>query len=181
MPLLVRPPETFQEGDLALRVLSGQDWRLLQALSNVDDVVRWTTVPACLSEQAARERVAHVHARYIANAGAQYVVEREGAPCGEVGIAAGVNGCAEVFYALLPAARGRGTATRSVTLLVNWAKSAGIGEVTLRTFPDNAASQQTAARCGFLPTGETTALVNGIHTRLLAWSHRDEAPAAPSD
>jgi RimJ/RimL family protein N-acetyltransferase len=179
MGLPARPPETVQDGDLSLRLVSEEDWPLQQALSNVDDVVRWTTVPDGLSMQAAKERARGAHSRWLAGVGAQYVVERQGIACGEVGIAA-VDGGAEVFYALLPAARGRGIATQSVTLLVHWAKSVGIGEVVLRTFPDNLASQQTAARCGFVPTGDAVGLVKGVPTRLLRWSHRDEASAPES-
>ncbi len=165
-------PRSFKDGEVVLRLLSNSDWPLEQALSNVADLVRWTSVSARLSEQEARERVQRSISRYRAGAGGRYVVERYGLACGTVGIGTAGDGPAEVGYALLPAARGAGVATRSIRLLVEWAVRVGIDEVALHTFPDNLASQRTASRCGFVLTGQTIRAVKGADTALLTWSYR---------
>lgn len=179
MRLPARPPTTFCDGDLVLRVVSAEDWQLQQQLSGTEDVVRWTTIPEQLTEAAARARAERAHVRYGTVVAAEYVVERAAVCCGQVGIAALDHDVAEVFYALLPAARGRGTATRAIATLVQWAHGAGVRAVVLRTHPDNIASQRTAVRCGFVITGETVDLVKGVPRQLLRWSHvAEQAPGS---
>lgn len=172
MELPTAPPTMMQDGHVLLRLVSKDDWPLEQALSNVADVVTWTTVPADLSEQAAKERVERANSRYLDAVGARYVVEHHGVPCGHVGIGAVGDGPPEVFYALLPAARGSGIATRSIVLLLQWAADVGIDEVVLHTFPDNHASQRTATRCGFVLTGQTVRAIKAGETTLLTWTYR---------
>ena len=59
-----------------------------------------------------------------------------------------------VGYWLLPAARGRGLATRSVRLLSSWAvRELGLTTVRLTTAPDNERSQRVAQRSGFTRLG----------------------------
>jgi RimJ/RimL family protein N-acetyltransferase len=63
-------------------------------------------------------------------------------------------GSAAVGYWLAPAARGRGIATHAVRLLARWAfGELGLARLELTCGPDNAASQQLAARCGFSREG----------------------------
>ena len=175
MKLPTPPPKSFQDGLLTLRLVSNDDWPLEQALSNVADVVTWTSIPAELSEQAARERVERANLRYLKGVSARYVVEQDGRACGHVGIGAVGDGPPEVGYALLPAARGSGIATRSIRLLLGWAADVGIDEVALHTFPDNLDSQRTATRCGFVLTGETVRASKEVETTLLTWSHHTNA------
>ena len=61
---------------------------------------------------------------------------------------------AGVGYWLVPAARGRGVATRAVRLLARWAfDSLGVVRLELTCGPDNVASQRVAERCGFTREG----------------------------
>ena len=61
-----------------------------------------------------------------------------------------------VGYWLAPDARGRGVMTRSVALVVDWARQThGIGVLRLTTHPDNLASQRVAERAGFRRIGMT--------------------------
>ena len=65
-----------------------------------------------------------------------------------------VEGRAGVGYWLVPAARGRGVATRAVRLLARWAfDSLGVVRLELTCGPDNVASQRVAERCGFTREG----------------------------
>ena len=65
-----------------------------------------------------------------------------------------VEGRAGVGYWLVPAARGRGVATRAVRLLARWAFDAlGVARLELTCGPDNVASQRVAERCGFTREG----------------------------
>jgi ribosomal-protein-alanine N-acetyltransferase len=59
-----------------------------------------------------------------------------------------------VGYWLLPEARGRGLATRSVRLLAQWAfRDLGLARLALLTEPGNRASQRIAERLGFRREG----------------------------
>jgi RimJ/RimL family protein N-acetyltransferase len=60
----------------------------------------------------------------------------------------------ELGYWLAPAARGRGVATRAVTMLRDWAHAAlGRRRLELLIHPDNAPSRRVAQRAGFVDTG----------------------------
>ena len=57
-------------------------------------------------------------------------------------------------YAVAPAWRGRGVATRATWLLSRWALTeAGLGRLMAGTAPDNAASQRVLAKTGFVREG----------------------------
>ena len=59
-----------------------------------------------------------------------------------------------VGYWLVPAARGRGVATHAVRLIGRWAfEDLELARLELTCAPDNHASQQVAARCGFTREG----------------------------
>lgn len=65
-----------------------------------------------------------------------------------------VHGRATVGYWLVPAARGRGAATRAVRLLADWAfAELGLDRLELTCGPDNVGSQQVAVRSGFRQEG----------------------------
>jgi len=97
------------------------------------------------------------------------VVQRAGQPVGVAGVGAGTNGSVEVSYALLPAGRGDGNATRAARLLAQWAHQVGAARVVLTTLSDNHPSARTAARAGFDPVGVQHRTVRGVDTELLLW------------
>ena len=60
------------------------------------------------------------------------------------------HGRAAVGYWLVPEARGRGVASRTVRLLASWAfTDLCLSRIELTCGPDNRASQRVAERCGF--------------------------------
>jgi RimJ/RimL family protein N-acetyltransferase len=62
---------------------------------------------------------------------------------------------AEVAYAFVPSARGRGHAVTAVRAVVGWLRSeAGAGAVEAHIDPANAASQAVAAAVGLIATDE---------------------------
>jgi RimJ/RimL family protein N-acetyltransferase len=96
----------------------------------------------------------------------------------------------EVFYALLPAGRGYGSATRAAALLARWATHAGATQVVLVTFAENTASQRTAQRADFEQVGRERRQVKDTTTDLLLWrwartatdqepGHRGRRPLRP--
>lgn len=57
----------------------------------------------------------------------------------------------EIGYAVVPALRGRGVATRACGLLLDLAWRAGADLVRAETEPENSASRTVLVRCGFRP------------------------------
>ena len=74
-----------------------------------------------------------------------------------------------MFYALLPAGRGRGTATAVARTLASWARDTGAESIGLLTHLDNEASQRVAAKAGFVREGELVRTVKGAEVTLAIW------------
>ncbi len=123
--------------------------------------------PPDLDEAAARARI--VRSTAEPQVAVRYVVRRDGTAAGTAGLTARLRGVPEVFYALLPTARGRGTATAAVVALTGWAHRAGHDLVLLLTLPGNEASEAVAGRAGFVPAGPETAPDGVVLHR---WEHR---------
>ncbi|PJI93916.1 GNAT family N-acetyltransferase [Luteimicrobium subarcticum] len=155
----------------ALRAMTHDDWTLEQDLSRDAAVQRWTFYPADLSADDARTRAALAVDRRRTGASARFVVLDDDGPAGTAGIAI-PRGVPEVFYALLPRARGRGLASRAARTLSSWALRAGYPEVHLFTLEGNTASEAVAERAGFT-RGETATVVrDGIKETTTCWVRR---------
>ncbi|WP_268895983.1 GNAT family N-acetyltransferase [Goekera deserti] len=153
-------------------------WPVEVALAADPDVVRWTMYPAGLDEAGARARIADLRERVERRQAGRYVVTGpDGAAAGTAGIVAGRRGAPEVFYALLPAARGRGLATAAATLLTRWATGAGHELLLLMTLLGNVASEAVAHRAGYVrATVEEVVDPDGAVVRLRRWEHRRIVP-----
>jgi len=135
----LRPPD---EGDLAAIAGGIED----------PDVVRWIG-PA---ERTAAETLALNRARWAAGSPTFAICESDDACVGHVwaNVPPDEPSAAAIGYWLLPAARGRGLATRAVRLLCEWlVEERGITTLRLFTDPGNAASQRVAERSGFTRIG----------------------------
>lgn len=108
-------------------------------------------------------------ARAVDGVAGLWVIESDGKACGNAGLVVTSPDAVEIFYALLPAARGHGLATRAARLLAGWARTAGYQTVALATFPDNSASQNTAARAGFVRVGTADRVIKGTSRTLFTW------------
>lgn len=143
------PPDELV-GAVTLRALVQDDWPLERALSHDPDVVRWTYYPAWLDEQGARDRIALAEQRFRAGLVRRYSIRApDGSPLGTCGLGRLDRDVPEVFYAVLPQARGRGAATEVARLLAGWALANGYREVALLTIAGNRTSERVAARAGF--------------------------------
>nr|WP_255414176.1 GNAT family N-acetyltransferase [Cellulomonas sp. PhB150] len=116
----------------------------------------------------ARHRVARSIDRARDGLSTRYVIRTGGAPVGTIGLAHLDGTSPDVFYALLPAGRGAGIATRSVVALADWALSHGAESVRVRTMVGNGASEAVARRAGFTFTEELVDEFDGA--RLRAWT-----------
>ena len=73
---------------------------------------------------------------------------------GSIGATAPERGVREIGYWLRADARGRGTATRALTLIVAWAfEQPDVARIQLRADPENVASCRVAERAGFTREG----------------------------
>lgn len=135
-----------------VRALREDDWQLEQALSRVPDVPPWTYYPADLTPEDARGRVAHSIALRAQRRGARFAVEREGVAVGMVGLELRTE-VPSVYYAFLPAGRGRGLATEAVRAVARWVLDQGAPEVRASTRLDNVASERVLERAAFRRDG----------------------------
>jgi ribosomal-protein-alanine N-acetyltransferase len=78
----------------------------------------------------------------------------------------------ELGYAISPAARGRGVATRALRLLTEWAFDQGMQRVTALISTDNAASSRVAEKVGYTFEGVLRSVhhINGRRGDLQSWS-----------
>ncbi len=73
---------------------------------------------------------------------------------GSIGATVPESGVREIGYWLRADARGRGTATSALTLIVAWTfEQPGVARVQLRADPENLASCRVAERAGFIREG----------------------------
>lgn len=105
-----------------------------------------------------------------ARLGGRYIVHGPtGSVAGNAGIAMNGQLMPEVFYALLPAARGQGLATAATCQLTEWALRAGHETVALKTIVGNTASEAVARRSGFTQIATETATIADVEVQLRRW------------
>ncbi|WP_299955649.1 GNAT family N-acetyltransferase [uncultured Modestobacter sp.] len=157
----------------ALRLITPDDWPVEVALSALPDVLRWTRYPPGLDESTARARIETRVRGAAAGSGGRYVVrDSAGSTVGTAGIAMNGQHDPEVFYALLPAGRGRGLATAATRRLTEWALDVGHDRVVLKTILGNTASEAVARRAGYAPVATETATIRDAAVRLRRWERR---------
>jgi RimJ/RimL family protein N-acetyltransferase len=78
----------------------------------------------------------------------------------------------EIGYVLAPAARGRGAATRAVSLLTGWGfDELGLHRIELRIDPANEASARVAERSGYRLEGvHRSTYFEGLRSDVAVWS-----------
>jgi len=169
-PLLVPLPAELTDSRASLRLITMDDWPVEVALSALPDVVRWTRYPPDLDAAGARARIETRMQGAAAGTGGRYIVhDPTGSVAGNAGIAMNEQRTPEVFYALLPAGRGRGLATAATCQLTGWALSVGHDVVVVKTILGNTASEAVARRSGFTPVTVETATVQDAEVQLWRW------------
>lgn len=166
-------PPPLLSGVVTLRALAVDDWTLEQRLSRDDEVVRWTYYPLDLSEEKARTRIAVAQERAEAGLMQRYaVLDESGAALGTCGVGALTTDSPELFYALLPEARGRGSASGAVRLLTDWLLDHAYRQLSLITVEGNVASEAVALRSGFTLADRHEGDHRGKPVTLTRWTRR---------
>ena len=149
-------PVVLHEGRWALVPLSEQSASIEVRLAADAAVRDWTFYPAGLSAVGAAARARRSVRNMQTRNGQRYVIREGREPVGTAGIGSTLDGAAEVYYALLPEARGRGAAGAAVRALRRWAREAGIQRLQATTLVGNTSSERVLRAAGFLSAGLTT-------------------------
>ncbi len=154
---------TFRIGELTLRPFRSSDALDLHEAYRDPGIQRWHV--RSMTENEAHEWIASSAARWSAETGANWAVTDDGrALAGRVGFRRIdlTEGLAEISYWTIPAARGRGVATRAARALSTWMLvQVGLHRVELNHSTANPASCRVARRAGF--TYEGTRRQQGLH------------------
>ncbi|HET8795587.1 MAG TPA: GNAT family N-acetyltransferase [Arthrobacter sp.] len=169
MPFDVPLPLELKRGALTLRALSEDDWTLEYVLSRIPDVPQWTYYPTEMDEAAARRRILRTQERHEQRVAARYAVILDGGRLGTAGMGLSDSPEPEIFYVLLPEARGRGVATLAAHVLCDWLFSHGFDKVALETVSGNIPSEQVAERAGFVHVSSHQGEHRGRTVQLKRW------------
>ncbi len=140
----------LQDDAIVLRRLEeGDAPALVAAIGDDRDLDRWTSIPFPYTEGLAREFIASTEESAYA------VLDRtSGALLGGIGTRVPGTAVVEVGYWVRADARGRGVATRALSLIARFAfDELGAARVQLMTEPDNIGSQRVAEKAGFTREG----------------------------
>jgi RimJ/RimL family protein N-acetyltransferase len=149
---MTEPDPRLTDGVVTLRRPDEGDLDAIAAAIVDPDVVRWIGPP----EGSAAEALELNRARWAAGSPTFAICEADGSCVGHVWANRPEQEpeAAAIGYWLLPAARGRGLATRAVRLLCDWlVAERGLRTLRLFTDPANVASQRVAERSGFTRIG----------------------------
>jgi RimJ/RimL family protein N-acetyltransferase len=143
------PPAPLSDGTVTLRAWRPEDADWYAEQSRDADIQRFTTESPDLDPETVRDAIerfasAATHASLvITDAGS-------GALLGNIGLAPGDgSGTASLSYWVAAAARGRGVASRSVRLLVEWGWQVGLDRIELYAHVENTGSRRAAEIAGF--------------------------------
>jgi [ribosomal protein S5]-alanine N-acetyltransferase len=169
---LAWPDTDLTDGVVRLRAWSEDDLATVETASADPRIPETTTVPAVYTRPEGEAFVRRQRARTAAGEGWSFAVadarDDEAVGCGVL-LLRPQPGVAGIGYWLLPAARGRGLATRAVGLLTDWGlAAAGVVRVEAWVVPGDVASIGVLTRCGFRHEGR-------LRSFLLLGSHRTDA------
>ncbi len=144
---MLPPSRPLTDGVVRLRRSTALDEAAIDRGLQDPDVVRWFG----RSTQSAAETLHLNERRWEDGSGPTFSIVRDDDRCvGLVWLNLGGPARATVGYWLLPEARGKGLATRSVRLIGEWAfDELGILRLAILAEPENAASCAVAVRSGY--------------------------------
>jgi RimJ/RimL family protein N-acetyltransferase len=146
------PAQPLTDGVVVLRPPDERDLAAIARGITDPDVIRWIG-PQTLSASEVLERNRR---RWLDGTGPTFAIcDLDDACVGHAWLSLdqGLGAVGTVGYWLLPEARGRGLATRSVRLISTWAfNELAMTQLGLVTDADNLASQRVAERSGFRRT-----------------------------
>jgi len=152
------PGGALTDGTVRIRPLRTEDADVLFRLNTLPEVVATSVPPVAPDETETRLRCARAESRWLAGERADLTIvdEATGTYAGEIGLyyLEPLTATAMIGYSLLPEWRGKGYATRAVSLVAGWAFTiVGIARLVAGTHPDNAGSQRVLERAGFRREG----------------------------
>lgn len=146
-------PLALHEGRWSLVPLA-QETAAIEVRLAADAAVRqWTFYPAGLSSSGAADRARRSIRNMQSRRGQRYVIREGREPVGTAGIGTTLQGAAEIYYALVPEARGRGAASAAVRALRRWSREAGIQRLQATVLVGNTGSERVLRATGFTSTG----------------------------
>jgi RimJ/RimL family protein N-acetyltransferase len=143
------------DGVVTLRPVIADDTDDVFALRMLPESIMRAVPPGPIDREAARRRCAVAASLWLAGQRADLTIRDAGtgAFAGDIGLYYSEAGTqqAMIGYSLSREYRGRGFATRSVNLLVDWAFAAlPLARIIAGTAPDNTPSHRVLARAGFV-------------------------------
>jgi RimJ/RimL family protein N-acetyltransferase len=153
------------------------------ALAHVDDVIAFTRVPAGADEAFVRDWIGRYERGWQLGTAGGFSIRDDDSDA-FLGFAGAValeleERQAELGYMVLPEARGRGVARRSLELLTRWClEDLGLERLELRIDPANAASTRIAERAGYTLEGVLRSLYlkDGRRSDTAIWSRLRSDP-----
>jgi RimJ/RimL family protein N-acetyltransferase len=144
---------TLSDGVITLRAPRAADIDRITGAAQDPETQKWAlALPRPYHREHAVAFLEHSAAEAQAGAGYSFV-----AADGEdrVIAAISVGAAGEIVYWVAPDARGRGVASRAVTLLRDWAHDElGLRRMVMQIHPDNVVSCRVAEKAGFVDSGE---------------------------
>jgi ribosomal-protein-alanine N-acetyltransferase len=178
------PDPPLRAQDITLRLFQREDAASIVAACQDPAIPRFTFMKEGLDLAEAEQWVERANDAWATGFVRFAIVDGTDRLLGQVGFAANDHyGSAEAFYWLSIDARGRGVATRALTLVADWAFDCGIERLFLLVHPENDLSHRVAQRCGFSREGVLRAFerFKGQRPDLVSWSllPGDPRPSPP--
>jgi RimJ/RimL family protein N-acetyltransferase len=148
---------TLTDGVITLRPPGEQDIDALFRECQDPEIQRWTGIPSPYRREHAVEYLARVEREEREGKVVAFLAVDEDQVLGSFSVMEldRAPRYGEIGYWVSAAARGRGVASRAVTLLRDWsARELDLELIELLIHVDNQPSQRVAERTGFLDTGE---------------------------
>jgi RimJ/RimL family protein N-acetyltransferase len=170
----VPPQPRLQAGDVALRPFRASDAAAVASACRDGDILRFTFMKDGLTEAEAGEWINARNERWPEGHPLFAVVDaHDDHLLGEAGLHFNPRHVsAEAHYWLAAPERGRGVASRALSLLVDWGFSKGVARIFLVVHPENTPSNRLAAKLGFTREGVLRSYepIKGERPDLVSWS-----------
>lgn len=170
----VPPKPRLQGGRVALRPFRASDAAAVASACRDPDILRFTFMRDGLTEAEAGEWIDTANERWPMGHPRFGVVDaHDDHLLGQVGLNFNPRHVsAEAYYWVVASERGRGIASRALSLLIDWGFSKGIERVFLVIHPENKASNRLAATLGFTREGVLRSYepIKGDRPDLVSWS-----------
>ncbi|MFE9688676.1 GNAT family N-acetyltransferase [Micromonospora sp. NPDC005806] len=156
-PLPDLPAGRLTDGVVTLRRLGPADADPLHRLHTLPEVMANRVPPVPPTRESIERRCRLAESHWLAGRSADLAIldAATGTPAGGCALVYDepCTGQAMLGYSLLPEARGRGLATRTVGLLAGWAFDIGLARLWAGTRPENVPSQRVLEKVGFRREG----------------------------